>query len=541
MIGFHLQGNVNNWPSAAFNLPNFSPIKFTDGGPQRAVEAKGINKTLYTVVRHVVQEQNPQGDFHQHARDFFAKFVDETFRTHARAVNAICEYNEYFANSQNQDERNKWISWAQACVDVWRDDYRTQSEYAHIDLVIAETAIGNDIPWELAKLSHDNAWVLLGYHPYVPVWKGVIRPDEWTWYSGRWEKMDADYRSKGYIVRWFFGEFGAIGHNGPGWPNSLACNDGWKHSNVYNGNLDAYIVMINYWMEKAQCTNAWLTGRVFGAVIFTSGGGDRWKYFELAQPDLGIVASAVKQFTPGQPPAPLPPPQTTPCRGNPRIQYQRTYLTVPQEASFEQWLSVCKFAYENKQTCGFSYDDAGVGDLDNRTAVLYGLSPYQEPIFANWFKTQYPKVNVIFRDFPAIPVSFYLTNQPCNMSHITQVYGVNPERYEEFGLPYHMGIDFGLNQDAPIYNAAAGTVVLANRNADSSPFGIYCIIQHNDLWRTIYAHLNVLIIQAGDVLPRGTHLGGAGSTGNSTGIHLHFQLEKNGCALDPWPYLEPLL
>ena len=146
MIGFHLQGNVNDWTEAAARLPDYAPIKFIDGGPQRAVEAKAINPSLFTVVRYVVQEQNPQGDFHQHARDFFAMFVDDTFRTHAHAVDAVCEYNEYFANSQKQEERDKWIAWATAAFEVWRDDYRTQPEYAHIKLILAETAVGNDIP-----------------------------------------------------------------------------------------------------------------------------------------------------------------------------------------------------------------------------------------------------------------------------------------------------------------------------------------------------------------------------------------------------------
>ena len=85
------------------------------------------------------------------AREFFASFVDDTFRGLAQHVDAVQEWNEYFANSQSTAEKAEWIAWAQACVDVWRDEYRTQSDYAHIDLILAETSIGNDIPHELAK------------------------------------------------------------------------------------------------------------------------------------------------------------------------------------------------------------------------------------------------------------------------------------------------------------------------------------------------------------------------------------------------------
>ena len=113
-------------------------------GVQRCVEAKAANPQCYTVVRHHVGEQNPTGDMRQRTREFFASFVDNTFRQLAWAVDAVGEYNEYYANSQTQAEKDRWNSWATACVDVWRDEYRTQSEYAHIDLILAETAIGND-------------------------------------------------------------------------------------------------------------------------------------------------------------------------------------------------------------------------------------------------------------------------------------------------------------------------------------------------------------------------------------------------------------
>jgi hypothetical protein len=244
-VGFHAQGNVDDWPDAVRRLPTDAPYKVVDG-VQRCVEAKGVNPGVYTVVRHHVHEQNPAGDKRQKAREFFASFVDNTFKQLAWAVDAVGEWNEYFANSQSQAEKDEWIAWAQACVDVWRDEYRVQNEYAHIDLILAETAIGNDIPIELARMSHDNyPWCILGYHPYVPVWKGEIRPDDWQYYSGRWEAMDKYYREiGGYTVRWFFGEGGAVGHNGPGWPNSLAANDGWRHEDVYNGNVEAYLGMM---------------------------------------------------------------------------------------------------------------------------------------------------------------------------------------------------------------------------------------------------------------------------------------------------------
>ena len=116
-------------------------------------------------------------------------------------------------------------------------------------------------------------------------------------------------------MRWFFGEGGAVGHNGPGWPNSLAANDGWRHKDVYNGDLGAYLNMMRYWMDKATKTHAWQRGDVLGMVLFTSGGGDLWRWFEVKQPEMSAIADFVrvymanidKPIPPDPPDPPLPP------------------------------------------------------------------------------------------------------------------------------------------------------------------------------------------------------------------------------------------
>ncbi len=131
---------------------------------------------------------------------------------------------------------------------------------------------------------------------------------------------------------------------------------------------------------------------------------------------------------------------------------------------------------------------------------------------------------------------------PSDATNITQRFGENPQDYEPYGLPYHLGIDFGLWENDPVYAVAGGSVTLADRDPNNKTgFGIYCIIQHDKYFRTIYAHLNYLIIQAGQEVEACQHIGGAGSTGRSSGPHLHLQLEKNGHAVDPMPFLKPLL
>ncbi|MDX1416762.1 MAG: glycoside hydrolase family 25 protein [Candidatus Promineifilaceae bacterium] len=88
--------------------------------------------------------------------------------------------------------------------------------------------------------------------------------------------------------------------------------------------------------------------------------------------------------------------------GEPRVQYKRTVLVVPQVAERDQWQTVCKEAYDRRQTVGFSYDDAGIGALDDKTAVLYGIAEDQKSLFKDWYGQHYPGTQVEFRDMPSL-------------------------------------------------------------------------------------------------------------------------------------------
>lgn len=88
--------------------------------------------------------------------------------------------------------------------------------------------------------------------------------------------------------------------------------------------------------------------------------------------------------------------------GEPRTQYKRTVLVVPQVVDRDEWQAVCDAAYDKRQTAGFSYDDAGIGALDDKTAVLYGISGDQQPLFIDWYAQYYPGTQIEFRDLPRV-------------------------------------------------------------------------------------------------------------------------------------------
>ena len=88
---------------------------------------------------------------------------------------------------------------------------------------------------------------------------------------------------------------------------------------------------------------------------------------------------------------------------------------------------------------------------------------------------------------------------------------------------------------APILAAASGQVVLAAW--DNYGYGNHVIISHPDGSQTLYAHLSSFAVAKGDRVAAGQRIGFSGTTGNSTGPHLHFELHRNGVVQDPMQYL----
>jgi len=100
---------------------------------------------------------------------------------------------------------------------------------------------------------------------------------------------------------------------------------------------------------------------------------------------------------------------------------------------------------------------------------------------------------------------------------------------------FHNGVDFAAPKGTAIYAAYDGKVVAA---AYSSTMGNYVMIDHGDGLYTIYMHASALYVKGGDIVIRGETIAAVGSTGRSTGNHLHFSVRKNGTYQSPWNYLK---
>ncbi|MDR2344269.1 MAG: M23 family metallopeptidase [Spirochaetaceae bacterium] len=100
---------------------------------------------------------------------------------------------------------------------------------------------------------------------------------------------------------------------------------------------------------------------------------------------------------------------------------------------------------------------------------------------------------------------------------------------------YHSAVDLAANTGTPVNAAADGKVTTV---AYSSVFGNYIIITHGGGFQSMYAHLNSTNVKEGANVTQGGKIGTVGSTGRSTGSHLHFAIYKNGRAVNPLEYIK---
>jgi murein DD-endopeptidase MepM/ murein hydrolase activator NlpD len=99
----------------------------------------------------------------------------------------------------------------------------------------------------------------------------------------------------------------------------------------------------------------------------------------------------------------------------------------------------------------------------------------------------------------------------------------------------HRALDIGAWNGAPVVAADSGYVVAAGW--DDSGYGRMVVIDHGNGFQTLYAHMQVYYVEAGSSVAKGEHIGEVGSTGNSTGPHLHFEIRQNSVQRNPFGFL----
>jgi murein DD-endopeptidase MepM/ murein hydrolase activator NlpD len=129
--------------------------------------------------------------------------------------------------------------------------------------------------------------------------------------------------------------------------------------------------------------------------------------------------------------------------------------------------------------------------------------------------------------------SAYLANMPVRRGYITSRYGYRTDPFTG-RTAFHAGIDFAGPEGTDVFAVAPGIVTFA---AVKNGYGNVIEINHGDGMTTRYAHARNLVVRVGDMVAKDQLVAYMGSTGRSSGPHLHYEVMRNGTQVDPASYI----
>lgn len=148
----------------------------------------------------------------------------------------------------------------------------------------------------------------------------------------------------------------------------------------------------------------------------------------------------------------------------------------------------------------------------------------------SYYRFQNPDTGLVdYYDAGGRSANVFLMRKPMAVGEFRSGYGMR--NHPILGTrTMHAGVDYSAPRGTPIMAAGDGTVVSAGW---SSSYGNYTRIEHNNGYETAYAHQTSIIVEPGETVRQGQIIGYVGSTGLSTGPHLHYEIRINGSTVDP--------
>ena len=157
---------------------------------------------------------------------------------------------------------------------------------------------------------------------------------------------------------------------------------------------------------------------------------------------------------------------------------------------------------------------------------------YEEAKYQEWLATSIPTYSDDHStNIPAS--SGWMQPLPAGSYRVSSTFGMRLHPVLGY-YRMHNGVDFGCPQGTPIYASRSGQVTIATYSGSA---GYYVSINHGDGWSSVYMHMTNYIVSAGQYVTQGQVIGYVGSTGYSTGPHLHFGISYNGTYVNPMNYL----
>ena len=153
----------------------------------------------------------------------------------------------------------------------------------------------------------------------------------------------------------------------------------------------------------------------------------------------------------------------------------------------------------------------------------------------NWKRLAYKKENLTNMLLALSSTGDGTYGWPLDGGEISSFYGLRADPFGG-GSEYHSGLDIAADFGAPVKAAAAGTVTAAGLNGG---YGRFISIDHGSGMSTAYGHMSALAVTVGQQVSRGQVIGYVGSSGYSTGPHLHFEVRENGQTENPLQFAVP--
>lgn len=171
--------------------------------------------------------------------------------------------------------------------------------------------------------------------------------------------------------------------------------------------------------------------------------------------------------------------------------------------------------------------DMAAAARDARTSPISGGDAQFRNLFASWESLGGAEASAPTTSI-AIP-----SIMPLAAAKLTSNYGMRTHPVIG-GRHNHKGVDLAAPTGTPVYATADGVVSRADH---FSSYGLYVSLQHGAALETRYAHMSRLAVAAGERVSKGDIIGYVGSTGRSTGPHLHYEVRMDGVAVNPIPYM----
>ncbi|MGM8215764.1 M23 family metallopeptidase [Bacillaceae bacterium W0354] len=164
----------------------------------------------------------------------------------------------------------------------------------------------------------------------------------------------------------------------------------------------------------------------------------------------------------------------------------------------------------------------------NQSNVDITSLKFEVPTLVDKYKVALQELEQVKDELRFVPIFW-----PAETERITSEFG---ERVDPFTnrKAFHNGIDLAGPWGTEVYATGEGTVELSGIDGG---YGRSIVIDHGNSYKTRYGHLSRLLVEEGDIVKQGDLIGLMGTTGRSTGVHLHYEVLHNGEVIDPFPYM----